>query len=164
MYFQVCLGEGRSGDPPSGFAPAASGRQRDTAHLSDLVRRHRHIHLQSDISWRQRLPQRTLACEVRDENTLPSSSPLCSPSTHSFISSDHFFLICSRSCSPHRISFSFSISLFITCTHSASFSVSLPPFFNLIAQQLLSALIFISLVFSFFCSLHPTCCDSSFFF
>lgn len=41
-------------------------------------------------------------------------------------------------CSLDRISFSFSMSLFITCTHS----VSLPPFFNLIAQQLLSAHIF----------------------
>lgn len=52
-------------------------------------------------------------------------------------------------CSLNHISFSFSISLFITFTHSASFSVSLPPFFYLIAQQLLSALIFFFFLFIF---------------
>lgn len=131
VYFQVCLGEGRSGDLPSVSASTATGCQWNSAHLSDLVRWHRHIHLQSDISGRQWFPQRTLTREVRDENSLPSSSLLCSLSTQSFISSDHFFLICSLSCTVNRTSFSFSISLFITCTHSVSFSVSLPPFFNL---------------------------------
>lgn len=95
VCIQVCLGEGRSGDHPSVSASTAAGCQRDAAHLSDLVRWHRHIHLQSDIGGRQWFPQCALTREVRDENPLPSSSVLCSLATLSFISSDHFFLICS---------------------------------------------------------------------
>lgn len=62
---QARLGERRRRAEHGGQPPRPPGRERLPAHLADLVRGHRHLHLPGALGRRQRLPQRPPAREVR---------------------------------------------------------------------------------------------------
>lgn len=64
-YSQVCLGEGRRRPGRGGQPPHPPGQKRLPAHLTDVVRGHRHVHLPGALSRGQRFSQCSPACPVR---------------------------------------------------------------------------------------------------
>lgn len=64
FVFQACLGKRGLSDKCSVHPPHAARCRWYASHLPNLVRWHRHLHMQSDLCWRQRLPQRAPPCQV----------------------------------------------------------------------------------------------------
>lgn len=129
FVFQTCLGERGHRYQRPVHASHTPGCRRHPPHLPNLVRWHRHLHVQSHLGWRQRLPQRSPPCQVKP----PRPSSLAWLSIFFF---SLFFFHFSHSCSSNillcrdtgRDVFTCMCALTHTCVKASHALITANPF------------------------------------